>query len=48
MTLPLDRPWLSDAEVSEAGERRPGNPIPVLPQAIRLTPVPGHGTRGSG
>jgi signal transduction histidine kinase len=37
VTLPLDRPRLLEAtsEVSEAGERKPGNPIRVLPQAIR-------------
>jgi signal transduction histidine kinase len=47
VTLPLDRPRLLD-EVSEAGERRAGNPIRVAPQAIRLnTPVP-TGPRRSG
>jgi signal transduction histidine kinase len=37
VTLPLDRPRPAEnSEVSEAGERRPGNPIRVPPQAIRL------------
>ncbi|HXU80338.1 MAG TPA: HAMP domain-containing sensor histidine kinase, partial [Polyangia bacterium] len=51
VTLPLDRPRLLEAtsEVSEAGERKPGNPIRVLPQAIRLnTPPTGPGPRRTG
>jgi signal transduction histidine kinase len=40
VTLPLDRPRVLE-EVSEAGERKAGNPIRVAPQAIRLnTPLP--------
>jgi two-component system NtrC family sensor kinase len=51
VTLPLERPRTLDvvSDVSEAGERRAGNPIRVAPQAVRLrTPVPGAGPRGGG
>jgi signal transduction histidine kinase len=42
VTLPLDCPRAAEGEVSEAGERRAGNPIRVPPRAIRLnTPIPG-------
>ena len=46
VTLPLDRPRSAEgSEVSEAGARRPGNPIRVPPQSIRLSPSTTGGGR---